>query len=435
MSFKREKGITLIALIVTIVVSTVIVAASINAIVNEGIVNFGVNGVERYNDSGEKENIVLSEAIEYLKNAEPEKDEIVLSYNSNGGTGTIPDNQIVKNGQTANVEFTQIPSREGYIFTGWDTDKDTKIPKYTEVNKTIETKGRDITLYAIWGQETTMATYTCTKDVKEFKVNKTGTYKLEVWGAQGGSYGASYPGGYGGYATGLVQLQKGTSLWVCVGGAGAGNQSHGVRQGGYNGGGKATSDSDGNTRQGSGGGATHIAIGDSSRGTLENYKVGETIYLDEILIVAGGGGGSSANSQVPVFVSRGGSGGGIKGGNASEVKYNNITYLAIGGSQDNMETAQHRVIGKFGKGAETVYVGGGGGFYGGSVSGPGGGGGSGYIGNPLLTNKYMVGYNVETSNIPETKTYSKNSDTDISVTAQADKVKKEDGYAKISIVE
>ena len=91
-----------------------------------------------------------------------------------------------------------------------------------------------------------------------FKVKQSGLYKLEVWGAQGGSCSTGV-GGTGGYSSGLIDLKRSTNLYINVGGVGAnstGVGSGGV--GGYNGGAYGYSNS---TCQGSGGGggATHIA--------------------------------------------------------------------------------------------------------------------------------------------------------------------------------
>ena len=53
----------------------------------------------------------------------------------------------------------------------------------------------------------------------EFTVPVTGYYRLEAWGAEGGS-ASSARGGYGGYTTGLAYLTKGTKLYINVGGKG-----------------------------------------------------------------------------------------------------------------------------------------------------------------------------------------------------------------------
>ena len=65
------------------------------------------------------------------------------------------------------------------------------------------------------------------------------SYKLEVWGAQGGINGTT--GGYGSYSTGIINTALNGFLYINVGGQG---QIPGSKpsdaEGGYNGGGKAS---------------------------------------------------------------------------------------------------------------------------------------------------------------------------------------------------
>ena len=67
---------------------------------------------------------------------------------------------------------------------------------------------------------------------------------------------------------------------------------------------------------------------------------------------------------------------------------------------------------------------------GGGISGKDGG--SGYIGNRLLFNKHMTGYNVETSDDESTKTITT---TNVSEEPMSDYAKKGNGYAKITCLE
>ena len=100
--------------------------------------------------------------------------------------------------------------------------------------------------------------------VQTFIAPATGTYTLEVWGAQGGNGGS-----LGGRAKGNVNLQAGDILRIYVGGQGGG----GGAIGGWNGGGNQYNG------YGSGGGATDIRLG----GTELSHRI----------IVAGGGAGKS----------------------------------------------------------------------------------------------------------------------------------------------
>ena len=79
---------------------------------------------------------------------------------------------------------------------------------------------------------------------EQITIEKTGKYKLQVWGAEGGmgsdNSGNKAVGGTGGYAEGIVQLEKGDTLFIFVGGKGAdtlGTREIGISSaGGFNGG-------------------------------------------------------------------------------------------------------------------------------------------------------------------------------------------------------
>lgn len=112
-----------------------------------------------------------------------------------------------------------------------------------------------------------------------------GAYYVELWGAQGKdciSNGENYS--FGGYSKGLLFLNKGTAVSICVGGKGE------QVKGGWNGGGDSVAINS-NCAPG-GGGMTDLSIG------------------DEKILIAGGGGGSSKWST---FNRIGGNGGGTSG--------------------------------------------------------------------------------------------------------------------------
>ena len=228
-----------------------------------------------------------------------------------------------------------------------------------------------------------------TSGEQTYTVPTTGTYKLEVWGAQGGENG-----GYGGYSTGKVNLTSGEKIYINIGGLGVSKDSGSA----YNGGGRGYATY---ATCGSGGGATHIAKVSGLLSTLSSKT-------SNILIVAGGGGGYCHDTT-------GGSGGGISGG----------------GSNPGTQTSGNA----FGVGAGVssgccMRGGGGGGYYGGSHSDNApGSGGSGYIGNSLLTDKYMYCYNCTTSTTTATKT---STTTNVSSTPTANYAKSGAGAARIT---
>jgi hypothetical protein len=226
-----------------------------------------------------------------------------------------------------------------------------------------------------------VANFDYTGDVQSYTVPLTGTYKLEVWGAQG--YGldpttnTTSCAGYGGYVYGNIVLNESSILYIAIGGQGAMAPFTGLGGAGYNGGGNghgsmvnATAGDAG----GGGGGATHISF--TNRGILSNYKN----YQSEIILVAGGGGGSD---DLGGDDGSGGSGGGTTGGNA---KNSGVEVANTGGTQ---------TLGyAFGQGGNAIdsgvdQGGGGGGWYGGqgaaTIDACGGGGGSGHLGSALIS--------------------------------------------------
>ena len=257
----------------------------------------------------------------------------------------------------------------------------------------------------------------------------SGTYKLETWGAQGGTMSSEIYGGYGGYSSGVIALSKATNLYINNGG-------HGKTEiAGYNGGGSASSNGGGG-----GGGASDITL---SSGTLSTFNN----KLSEIIIVSGGGGGSAQHTEL-VNSGSGGHAGGYIGGNGYFGTW--TTKAGYGGTQStggSYGLCQDETVcgenGSFGQGGNLIecdtthcnnawQAGGGAGFYGGGSSRhSGGGGGSGYIGNSLLTNKVMYCYNCEESNEESTKTIATSCSEETPTSYCA---KKGNGYARITLV-
>ena len=205
-----------------------------------------------------------------------------------------------------------------------------------------------------------------------------GTYKLECWGAQGGSYNTTYAGGKGGYSYGTLTLTKDTALYIYVGGQGTstGTSTTGSISGGYNGGGNGYSSSTSYLCS-AGGGGSDIRVGTSNI----NYRI----------IVAGGGGGSGSYDTSSRY--SGGAGGGTSG--VTGGRYSTSYRAGTGGSATaagtsyygttaNSTTTSYGTTASFGQGgsggSSSGVAGGGGGWYGGGYGRrAAGGGGSGYV--------------------------------------------------------
>ncbi len=201
-----------------------------------------------------------------------------------------------------------------------------------------------LTTTVLFGQTTT---YNYTGSVQTFTAPHTGKYLLEVWGAQGGSAGTSYPGGLGGYAKGECTLTAGQTISVYVG------QQGRAPSGGtaWNGGGAGTCCGAG------GGGGTDI-------------RIGGTALSNRVIVAGAGGGGSNDIPSGP-----GGSGGGLSGVEGSS----DLTYPP---SYAGTQTTGYQL--GVGESNLSDSGGGGGGYWGGGAgtgpSGGSGGGGSAYIG-------------------------------------------------------
>ena len=278
-------------------------------------------------------------------------------------------------------------------------------------------------------------TFDYTGSEQTYTVKLDGKYKLEVWGAQGGSYNSEYYGGYGGYSVGTIELKKNQMIYVYVGGQGTIlNDNSDYIPGGFNGGGRGAN-KDANVISTSGGGATHVATKSGLLSSLEGYK-------DNILIVSAGGGGTSYQSGT--YSGVGGSGGGYIGSDGTNTMTDykpgaGGTQSSGGNSGGGVANNQERgTSGSFGQGGNGNYYSGGGGagLYGGGASNQSGaGGGSSYIGNSLLSDKSMYYYcssSCNTSTATSTKTVST---TCVDETAKKNCAKLGNGYVKITYVE
>ena len=212
--------------------------------------------------------------------------------------------------------------------------------------------------------------YDCTQNVETFTALEGGTYTLECWGAQGQNHG-NLIGGKGGYAKGMYTMNKGTSIFICVGGCGNGynNKIPNVIHYGT-----------------AGGGATSITT--TNKGELSNFNS----YRTAVLLVAGGGGAQDAGEGKPVA----GEGGGDAGGSGTGGSYSYGTGGTQTGPGLNVLRASNNCPDNhsagFGYGGiASAYhdnwndfgAQGGGGYFGGGGSqmgGPGGGGSSYYKG-------------------------------------------------------
>ena len=185
---------------------------------------------------------------------------------------------------------------------------------------------------------------------------KRGLYKIECWGAQGGTGCMDgtllYDGGTGAYTSGFILLNQSTTLYIYVGTQGANGicQPYKTAKGGENGGGTSGWDSNDNDCSGGGGGASDVRLVGGAWNNITSLK--------SRIMVAAGGSGSGYNAY------------GAPGGAIYGFKVNKIDTPSYYTCTDTNQTSGY----KFGigcKGLDHGYSpssGGGGGYYGG-VSG------------------------------------------------------------------
>lgn len=194
----------------------------------------------------------------------------------------------------------------------------------------------------------------------------TGYYEVELWGAQGGSTNSSTWSGNGAYTKGIISLNENEKIYVYIGGSGKNGTNGAATLGGYNGGGSALGNSDGNN--GSGGGATDVRYFGDIIPTTSELAENSTLGLNSRIMVAGGGGG------VVTPVTAYGNGGGL----IADSAIGPSSSTAQGGTQLSGGTSSG-TFGQGGNGGTSNRAGGGGGYYGGGTISYAGAGGSSYI--------------------------------------------------------
>lgn len=205
----------------------------------------------------------------------------------------------------------------------------------------------------------------------------SGSYQIQMWGANGGDASGG-TGGKGGYSTGTLTVATSTTYYIYVGGKGTTATSS--TPGGWNGGGSCLGTYSTGFNGGTGGGGTDIR-------TTQN-----TTYADRIIVAGGGGGGNGYST----YTGNGGNAGGVTGSSGGSSRA--ASYTGGGGSQTAGGTsatggiASYSMQGGLGIGGDyksNATLGGtagGGGYYGGGSGHWGGasGGGSSYIGTGIV---------------------------------------------------
>ena len=191
-----------------------------------------------------------------------------LNYNATNKITITPNSEYyISSGSCTN----------GYTISGLTTGTSATSAQTITINNNGKTTGSTCTFVASsscpYTAGTALGSYDYSGSSKNLTIPCSGTYTMEVYGAQGGNYGSN-AGGLGGKVVATFSLSKGEVMTINTGG-----------QNGYNGGGAASA-------YGVGGGMTYI--NSNAKGTL---------------LIAGGGGGATAKAAGGA----GGAGGGVSG--------------------------------------------------------------------------------------------------------------------------
>ena len=154
---KAQKGITLVALIITIVILLILAAVAIDAIQNENILSHVKNATEKYNQAVQKEQEMLNEYTNFLNDTDLEKDETEGDGSGTGGetgggteigdatVGTKVDKISTIDGKQYTEDNPVIP--EGFIpintpTSSWDaTDLAEEVKKGLVITDSVDSDG------------------------------------------------------------------------------------------------------------------------------------------------------------------------------------------------------------------------------------------------------------------------------------------------------
>lgn len=283
-------------------------------------------------------------------------------------------------------------SGEGYITVIFGGDGNGSVFVVSDANPSFDAREQQITIRTLLGSPERVLSVLVKQEGKQMSTGTViefsytgrvqevtlpaGRYKLQCWGAQGGDVTGTYAvaGSNGGYSEGVFALDEPMTIYIFVGGKGTSYTSSNsqistyVLNGGWNGGGAGlettrdySEDTDGRSFPRGGGGATDIALVNSSM----SYSLGRTsrseASLKSRIIVAGGGAGASAYYIAPALASgrssRQQQGGGTRGKGQYPGKEKAAGEGGAFGLGANQSSADTRFCGG----------GGGGGWYGGGT--------------------------------------------------------------------
>ena len=429
----EDRGITLVALVVTIIVLIILAGVSISLVLGQdGVVQKAKQGRDSYAEAAKLENEQLAKVDAFAMTVQ----EMTPSTSTVRGEITNMTDGEIEISATVNLDGDIDFTKTKYVFTtgsnplGTNDESLYKDGIIEQASSSVSATKAAGTYYLhvfttstngakreIISEETATSQgkkdFDYTGSVQDITLTP-GNYKLEVWGASGGcgqtgSIGNLSYEGKGGYSIGTYAIDSKMTLYAYVGGKGTYGYSN--LNGGWNGGGGSycyvTPSS--SYPAVSGGGATDFSIvgGDCILDTTNLRYVRTQESYNGRIIVAGGGGSSAINGNVI-----GGHGGGTSGTNSPSSTensgYSAGTQSSAGncsGTSGKNSSSGYLAVGGLGYGASgkvtnsssTQSAGAGGGYYGGGTSpasnSNASAGGSGYINTSLLTNAQTIAGN------------------------------------------
>ena len=137
----KEQGITLIALVITIVVLLILAGVVLATLTgNSSIIDNANHAVGEYNKSANSDQNVITQIEDLFAQYLEGDAEYKITYNANGGTGTMDEETASR---TATSTFTP---PEGKVFKEWNTAADGSGTSYAAGAQVPS----DVDLYAIW---------------------------------------------------------------------------------------------------------------------------------------------------------------------------------------------------------------------------------------------------------------------------------------------
>lgn len=211
--------------------------------------------------------------------------------------------QIAWNTGSGNITLTYQGQGDGAITIGSDpndlgNERSQAITIETTAGSPVVTRNLTVRQAACPFPVGDVRNFTFTNDVRSV-ILPAGKYKLQCWGAQGGTCSDGYSGGKGGYSEGVLTLTSPTTVYIFVGGQG-GQSGNGGWNGGGGGSGSSSYNSGneyGSSTFGCGGGATDIALVTSSMSYSSYRNNRSSASLLSRMIVAGGGSGGAYGYQ------------------------------------------------------------------------------------------------------------------------------------------